>query len=269
MTEALNLVYQTIDDQHAEKSAHTRRQLVAGAAATLGGMGLLGTAPEIADARHTEDPQTILNVAATAERIATIINTVGAQNTLTSSEPNIVQARTNTRAAARHEAIHEQVLTSPGIDGRPAADVYWIPNSVFASPTALLSTLEVGDQIFINAYLIATTVFGNRGNGQLARIASEFMGVEMVHRALARQALGKLGNDRVFAKYSQGEEARDAPNAGTPGFRRVSQAVTQLQAAGIGIGAQGATPGQFYNFDPVSEAAPNVRVTDVNTIFPV
>jgi hypothetical protein len=267
MTEALNLVYQTIDDQHAEKSAHTRRQLVAGAAATLGGMGLLGAAPEIADARHSEDPQTILNVAATAERIATIINTVGA-NILTSSDVNIVQARTNVRAAARHEAIHEQVLTSPGIDGRPAADVYWIPDAVFASPTALLSTLEVGDQIFINAYLIATTVFGNRGNGQLARIASEFMGVEMVHRALARQSLGKLGNDRVFAKYSQAEGAPDAPNAGTPGFRRVTQAVTQLQAAGIGIGAQGATPGRFYNYDPISESAPNTRVTGVNTIFP-
>ena len=147
--------------------------------------------------------------------------------------------------------------------------MYWIPDAVFASPAALLSTLEVGDQIFINAYLIATTVFGNRGNGQLARIASEFMGVEMVHRALARQSLNKLGNDRVFAKYSQPEEAADAPNPGGPGFRRVSVAVTQLQAAGIGIGAQGATPGRFYNYDPVSEAAPNVRVTGVNTIFPV
>ena len=34
----LNLVYQGIDRTHRDESAHTRRQLVAGAAATLGGM---------------------------------------------------------------------------------------------------------------------------------------------------------------------------------------------------------------------------------------
>jgi hypothetical protein len=38
------------------------------------------------------------------------------------------------------------------------------------------------------------------------------MGVEAVHRALARQSLGKLGNDRIFMKYDQVEKAPDAPN---------------------------------------------------------
>ncbi len=267
MTEAVNLVYQTIDETNADRSASTRRQLVAGAAATFGGMGLLGAAPDIADARHKEDPQTILNVAATAERVATIINTIGV-NTLSSSDATIATARRNTAAAAREELIHHDVLVSPSIGGKPAADTFWIPDAVFATPAGLLNTLEAGDQIFINAYLIAVTVFGNRGNGELARIASEFMAVEAVHRALARQALGKLGNDRVFAKYSQAEEAPDAPTAGKPGFRRVTTAVTQLEAAGIGIGKQGATPGKFYGFEGVQGSTPGVASTGINTILP-
>ena len=44
MAEGLDLVYQKIEERHADQSASTRRQLVAGAAATLGGMGLLGLA---------------------------------------------------------------------------------------------------------------------------------------------------------------------------------------------------------------------------------
>lgn len=44
MPEGLDLVYRTIDEQHADKSAATRRKFVAGAAATLGSMGLLGNA---------------------------------------------------------------------------------------------------------------------------------------------------------------------------------------------------------------------------------
>ena len=119
--------------------------------------------------------------------------------------------------------------------------------------------------------MIATTVLGNRGNGTLARVFAEVMGVEMVHRALARQALGKLGNDRAFAKYSQAEQAPDAPRPGLPGFRKVTSAVAQLEAAGFGFGKPGAQPGQMYFFE--GGIVPNERAlrpsnTGVNTIVP-
>ena len=108
----------------------------------------------------------------------------------------------------------------------------------------------------INAYLLATTVFGNRGNGANARIAAEFMGTEAVHRALARQSNGKLGNDRVFMRYSQVEDA-DSAARGTPGFTRALSHVRFLESRGLGFGKMGAQPGAFYEFDQVSARTPD------------
>jgi len=236
MAEGLDLVYETIDRQHAGESAHTRRRLVAGAAAALGGMGLLAL-PGVAGADPAtpasfpkeNTPERILTVAATAEVLATIVNT-------------------GTFGA---KALTKQI---------------WIPDAVFADRTSFLSTLEVGDQIFCNAYLIGTAAFGFAGLGQQAVVAAEFMGVEAVHRALARQSLGKLGNDRVFIRADNREEAPDAPNPGQLGFNHIGSAVTQLQAAGFGFGAKGAEPGSFYSFEEVRRRTPDDP--DVNTRFP-
>ena len=228
---------------------------------------MLGLAPEIASAAHKEDPQTILNVAATAEVLATIVNTVAFERNLGGDSTT----QRNLGAAAREELIHYQVLTGlePG-RARPLTLTVHVPDAVFASRTSLLNTLVIGDQIFVNAYLIATTVFANRGDSELARIAAEFMAVEAVHRALARQSLGLLGNDRAFAKYSQAEEAigpGKAPGAdGLPGFRKVLTAVAQLEAAGFGFGKAGSLPGSSYGFDTVSARTPNP--SDVNTRVP-
>jgi len=263
MPDELNLVYKAIEKQHSDESALTRRRMVAGAAATLGGMGLLGVGSAQGKVRaraSVNDTQTILNVAATAEVLATIVNTVGAERV------NLGDAvtRRNVRAAAREELIHYDKLVSFG--GKPIAKKIWVPNAVFAGRTGLLSTLEVGDQIFVNAYLVAVKTFGAAGNGDLAIIAAEFMGVEAVHRALARQSLGKLGNDRVFMKYDQKETARDAPNVGTPGFEDITVAAAQLQAAGFGFGAKGSKPGRFFEFDRVRTRTPNDP--DLNTFVP-
>ncbi|WP_217924537.1 ferritin-like domain-containing protein [Miltoncostaea oceani] len=268
MSDPLDLVGKSIEEQHAGESASTRRQFVAGATATLGGLGLLAI-PGVASAtkgkhgRVRNDPQTILNVAATAEVLATIVNTIGWERGLGGDD--VTQA--NIKAAAREELIHYQVLTSKGVGGRPVTKKIWVPDAVFASREGLLSTLEVGDQIFINAYLIGTIEFGNRGSGALAATTAEFMGAEAVHRALARQSLGKLGNDRVFMKFSQREEALDAPNVGQKGFTRIETAVAQLQAAGFGFGAEGSAPGSFYSFDEVSKRTPDDPA--INTRVPV
>jgi hypothetical protein len=261
MSDELTRVYRTIDESRPEASALTRRRLVAGAAASLGGLGLLG-APGMARASgrsSMNDTQTILNVAATAEVLATIVNTIGALEV-----PLDPVTQRNVRAAAREELIHYKTLLAFG--GKPITKRIWVPDAVFASRVGLLSTLEVGDQIFVNAYLIATRTFGNAGNGRLAIRAAEFMGVEAVHRALARQSLGKLGNDRIFMKYDQVEKAPDAPNKGQPGFEDITVAAVQLQQAGFGLGQEGAKPGRFYDFDTVKRRTPTDR--DLNTYFP-
>jgi len=263
MSDALTRVYQSIDEQHADLPASTRRSFITKTSATLGAMGLLGLpAAALASKGPSSDPQTILNIAATAEVLATIVNTVGWERGL--GGDRVTQR--NVAAAAREELIHYQVLTSRGVGATPLTKKIWIPDAVFANRTNFLSTLEVGDQIFCNAYLIGTIAFGNAGNGQLAAIAAEFMGVEAVHRALARQSLGKLGNDRVFIKFDQVEEAVDAPNRGTPGFDRIEGAVQQLQAAGFGFGAPSKARGRFYHFDTVARRTPDDKA--LNTRLP-
>ncbi len=284
MSDALNRVYESIDHENRHLPAATRRQIITGAAATLGTMGLLGL-PELASAATkkkatVDDPQTILNVAATAEVLATIVNTVGYVQTQFTDTPGTTGTakitRRNIGAAAKEELTHYDVLIRLG--GKPITKRIFVPDSVFAnqgaanSATGLLPTVIVGDQIFINAYLIATTVFGLAGSGKLARATSEFMGTEAVHRAVARQSLGLLGNDRVFIKFNQAESA-PGPLGGLPGFTDVRQAVTELEAVGFGFGAQGMqngkpVVGKFYDLDLVRPTTNQISESELNTPLP-
>ena len=267
MSEVSNRIYQAIDEEHAEKPAATRRQLVAGAAAALGSMGLLAPSALAAKPGFTSDAndtQKIANIAATAEVLATIVNTVG---------PEKVQlddvTRTNIRAAAREELIHYQVLTSDAVGGSPVTKRIWVPDSVFANRENLLTTLVVGDQIFINAYLLGLTVFA-RGGGltgsRFARYLAEFMGAEAVHRALALQSLGRVGNDRAFMRFATREEVSGLPSTGQPGFYRIGEAVDQLKAAGFGFGEAGQGPGAFYDFDEISKRTPDPEVVNTRSL---
>ena len=271
MSEAMNFVNQVIDEENKDKSAHTRRQMVAGAGAVIGGLGLAGIASGDAFAQSFKNspntPENITTIAATAEVLATIVNTVGPERV--ALDPVTLQ---NVRAAAIEEKIHYEVLTSEAVGATPATKRIWVPDAVFASRTSLLTTLVVGDQIFINAYLLGVTAFARAGaltGSRFARFAAEFMGAEAVHRALALQSLGRLGNDRVFMRFAGREETQGLPTTGTAGFYDIRQAVTQLQAAGFGFGAQGATPGAFYEYDEVSQRTPDPGYPLVNTRQPV
>ncbi len=258
MTEVINHVYDVIDESNGHESAATRRQLVAGAAGVMGSMGLLGYAAEFAGAQGNDSVNSasnIANIAATAEVLATIVNTVGAEQVGLDDVTKL-----NVQAAAREELIHYQVLTSSAVGGKELTKKIWVPDAVFASKEGLLTTLVVGDQIFINAYLLGLTVFA-RGGGlkgsRFARYLAEFMGAEAVHRALALQSLGRLGNDRVFMRFAQKEDTTGLPSTGQPGFYKITDAVSQLEAAGFGFGKQGSAAGKFYDFDEVSKRTPN------------
>lgn len=251
MADALNVAYAAIDEEHAGDSAVTRRRLVGGAAASLGSLGLIGLAGNDAWAAKAakNNPQTILNIATTAEVLATIVNTVGAEKNAVALGRD--QTLDNVRAAAREELIHYNVLRSVG--GKPLTKKIWVPDAVLGSRDGLLKALEFGDQVFINAYLIGTTAFataGGRKNAKFARYTGEFMGTEAVHRALARQSLGKLGNDRGFMRYS---------------FSKIETAVSLLQKAGFGFGKKGKGNGQFYSFDSVKKRTPNPAGVNTRT----
>ena len=120
----------------------------------------------------------------------------------------------NVQAAAAEEKIHYQTLISDAVGAKPVTKRIRVPDEVFSSAQNFLTTLVVGDQVFINAYLLAGTVFARAGGvsgSKFARYAAEFMGVEAVHRALALQSLGRLGNDRVVHEVrAEGERQRPA-----------------------------------------------------------
>jgi hypothetical protein len=268
MSEFLNSVYETVDEQHSGMPAATRRQVVGGAAAALGGMGMLAWVQD-ADAQlpkvKSKDnrPQKIVDIAATAEVLATIVNTIGAEQV-----PMDPVTLSNITAAAAEEKLHYETLVSDTIGAVPLTKRIWVPTAVFSSAENLLTTLVMGDQIFINAYLLAGTVFaragGSRGS-KFARYAAEFMGVEAVHRALALQSLGRLGNDRGFMRFGQKEPLTFLPSAGQAGFYKIGDAVTQLESAGFGFGKVGATPGAFFDYDAVAVRTPTIAGAGINT----
>ena len=261
MTEVTNHLYDTIDERNSGLPASTRRTLVKTTAAALGSMGMLGLVADSAFGQiKTADANSVANittVAATAEVLATIVNTLGAERL--AGQLDAVTLR-NIRAAAQQEKNHYELLTSSAVGGKAATLSIHVPDEVFASPIALLKTLAVGDQVFINAYLLANTVFARLGTlkgSQFARYTAEIMAVESVHRALALQSLGMLGNDRVYAKFAQREAVTGLATSDTPGFYRILDAVTMLESAGFGFGKAGSKPGQMYDYATVSARTPS------------
>ena len=92
------------------------------------------------------------------------------------------------------------------------------------------------------------------------------MGAEAVHRALALQSLGRLGNDRAFMKFAQREPVTGLPTTGQPGFYKITDAVTILESAGFGFGKASSKPGAFYDYDTVAARTPTAAETGVNTV---
>ncbi|HSO97490.1 MAG TPA: ferritin-like domain-containing protein [Solirubrobacteraceae bacterium] len=248
MSESHNEVHAALESVVSGESAATRRKFVAGAAGAIGSFGLLGLpGSALAKIGKANDAQTILNIAATAEVLATIVNTVGPEKVALDRT-----TRRNVLDAATEELIHYEVLTKT-LGAKPATKKIWIPNAVFSSQKALLETLVVGDGIFVNAYQIGITAFGNAGKGTYARYAAEIMGVESVHRALALQSLGRPGNDQAFASG--------------PGryFTNITTAVELLEHAGFGFGKKGKGPGHFYDFDRISHQVVKTREVGART----
>ena len=254
------------DSDSVASNSHTpgssRRQLL-----LAGGAGALGLALASAPAaaarsgRQHGDSQQALNVASQIEVLTTIVTTTALQK-LASRLPQT--AIDTIGAASREELDHYEALTRQ-FGGSVATHRIWIPDSVFSSPTLLFKTLVVGEQICINLYLVATTIWARNDSPFLARVGAELVGNESVHRALARQALGLQPNDRAFAKYNQVEDAGDSDD-GNAGFTCPDGALKSFEAAGVGFGTMGATPGTFYDFDTVRQNTPNPSF--VNTLAP-
>ncbi len=109
----------------------------ASAAAALGGMGLVGALPGSALAHGrgasspNNTPENILNVAATAEVLATIVNTVAFRRSLGGD----AVTQRNLGAAAQEELRHYD-----GLGATPATKRIWVPDAVFRNRSSLKRT---------------------------------------------------------------------------------------------------------------------------------
>ena len=166
-------------------------------------------------------------------------------------------------------ATHAILLFGLGIAFIPMWLVFVASTLTIAEINSPPISLIPGDQLFVNAYLLACTVFARQGTlsgSRFARYAAEIMAVESVHRALALQSLGKLGNDRAYAKFGQKEEVQGLPTTGDIGLYRAADHVTALEAAGFGFGKPGKVKGTKFEYDEVSKRTPTDP--DVNTLTP-
>lgn len=191
-------------------SPKSRAHFLKGAAVAAAGLGI---APSIAKAAvldgkslatMPETPQTILNIAVTAEAAAVTalynlhvavnegrVNTAGIAipvNTLV----HIV------RGILRQEQDHYAFLTGAG--AKPLVTSFTFPPVILSNAIQALRFLETADEIFAAAYLAANREFAQGGLAKLAQYSYQIGATEETHRSLARAAQGKLPNNRSYVR---------------------------------------------------------------------
>lgn len=190
----------------------TRGHFLKGAAIAAASLGLAPMAVSAASLQKAgkagkmmESPQTILNIAATAEAAAVTalyhvhlavnegkLNVQGIQVPV----PLLVSI---VRAALREEQDHYAFITGAG--GKPLYSSFTFPAPIFTNAVQTLKFFETAETVFIGAYMAANREFANGGMGKLAQYTYQIGGTEAEHRTLMRAGLGELPpNNKSFEK---------------------------------------------------------------------
>ncbi|MBC7812060.1 MAG: ferritin-like domain-containing protein [Burkholderiales bacterium] len=191
-----------------------------------------------------DDPQTILNLAATAETLAC----THYYSALTSGDLGLGEAQIDyLKAGLDAELQHLEFLNANG--GETLVSEFYVPEGVFSDVEIFAQTTAVAETAFVAAYLAATRRFAELGNPLLAATAAQVAAVEAQHLALARQIGGRLPNHISLA---------------APLFINVSDAVPMLQPfleGGEGYEGPAAYPGADAIRDAVGDGG-------VQTVLP-
>lgn len=164
-----------------------------GAAATMGGLAepLLAGPTKVFAATMAESTQEIINLALTAEQLATTFYYTGVKSsklTMTNNQDN----QPYVRAAIEEEWFHAELLASAGaksvVGNHPK---FYFPKGTFDSDAAFIGVLEALETAFIEAYLAAIYQFSMNGRTDLAQLAGQIMGIEAEHRVMGRVILNK------------------------------------------------------------------------------
>ena len=172
--------------------AFTRRRALQVAAGVGGGLSavgfgqLFGLQTAHAALQDAQDaPQTILNLAATAESLAiTAYYHVIVSNPLGASGG----ALDYLKRALSAEQYHLDFLKGAG--GEPITGEYYLPEAFFTDRAAAASTLVALETAFVAAYLAATRRFAELAEARLAATTAQHAASEAEHLTLARLAGG-------------------------------------------------------------------------------
>lgn len=183
----------------------TRRNFLKGTAAVTGAAalslnGLFGISSVFAqDMVGTDDVQTILNLASTAELFAST-HYLAAINAAANGGLALNEVQVNyLKAAFISERDHYDLLLSLGAE--PVTTEFYVPDGLFADVALFSQITEVAETTFVSAYLAATRIFANLGETGFAVTTAQIAGVEAEHRALIRQIGMRLPNDRSYEAF--------------------------------------------------------------------
>lgn len=159
-----------------------------GATVTLGGLAeplLTGTTKVFA--ATGESTQEIINLALTAEQLATTFYYNGVVNAGSLPLANNQSNQPYLRAALDEENVHAQLLAGSGAKSVAGdSPQFYFPKGTFSSDTTFAAVLDALETAFIEAYLAGVYQFATDGRNDLAQLAAQIMGVEAEHRVLGR-----------------------------------------------------------------------------------
>jgi len=167
--------------------------VAAGAAATLS-FGELFHYSDVFAQGSGDDPQTILNLAVTAETFAcvhyyNVLKNVDALKLTADEQRNI-------RTFLDAEFKHKQFLESNG--AKALATSFYAPPNLWTDRTTFVTTSDTAESWFVAAYLAAVRRFAELNQMLLAATSAQVMGVEAEHQALIRQMGGMVPSNRTL-----------------------------------------------------------------------
>lgn len=227
----------------------SRRKFLMGSAA-LGGASMLSFSQLFGFQRvfgqgEGDDPQTILNLAATAESLAV----THYYNVLTDSNIALTPAERSILANALDAEIQHLVFLNAN-GGEALTTEFFFPMNVYNDREQFSVITEQAETAFVAAYLAATRRIAELGNPLLAATAAQVAVVEQAHLALIRQIGGRVPNH---------------VSLGQPLFYNTSDAVPVLQ--GFLEGGEGFMD-QSYSFPGADAVADVVRDEGVLAVQP-
>lgn len=174
--------------------SHTlsRRSLLKSAGAIGGGIALASFAQVLGvhAAAANDDPQTILNLAATAETLAvTFYYNVIVNRSFDLDEED----EEYLRFALDAEQYHLDFLMSQG--GKTLTSSFYVPSNLLSNRAVFVQTGANAETAFIGAYLAATRIFGDAGLGKLAATTAQHACSEAEHLTLTREIGGLTPNN--------------------------------------------------------------------------